>query len=41
MLHEAKYYEPSGEGYEKRIEERLERLKKSIHPPSPKGEQGD
>ena len=27
MLHEAKYYEPSNEGYEKRIKERLEKLK--------------
>ena len=27
MLHEAKYYEPSDQGYEKRIKERLERLR--------------
>jgi len=27
MLHEARYYEPSDEGYEKRIKERLERLR--------------
>ena len=27
MLHEAKYYEPSDQGYEKRIKERLEKLR--------------
>jgi len=27
MLHDARYYEPSDEGYEKRIKERLERLR--------------
>ena len=41
MLHEAKYYEPSDEGYERRIKERLERLRKSPQPPFPKGEQED
>jgi len=27
MLHDAKYYEPSDQGYEKKIKERLERLR--------------
>jgi putative ATPase len=27
MLHDARYYEPSDEGYEKKIKERLERLR--------------
>jgi putative ATPase len=29
MLHDAEYYEPSDEGYEKRIKERLERLRRA------------
>lgn len=33
MLHDARYYEPSEEGYEKRIKERLERLRDGINKP--------